>query len=223
MAAMTAHANKFASTPDDAELRRVQHDDTVRGAIKLLRVVFDSVRRHSEYVETTHGITSAQLWLLWELARSPGLRAVDLAKTMAVHRASADLMLQELSARGLVRILSANGTAASTCYALSPEGQRIADASPDFGQGVLKSSLDPLPDRTLNQLVEGLKAMTAGVPFRDEHASLCPISTLLRQPARPEVRIGPAGEMRASGSDKSPVHPPHLSSAASGSPALPRS
>lgn len=196
-AAMSANLQKFASTPADAEQRRAQHDDTVRGAIKLLRVVFDAVRRHAEYVENKHGISSAQLWLLWELARSPGLRAVDLAKTMAVHRAGVETMLQELLASGLVRIQSVNGTAASTCYALSPEGQRIADASSDFGQGVLKSSLDPLPDRTLNLLVEGLKAMTAGVPFRDEHASLCPISTLLYQPARPEIRVGPCGEQRA--------------------------
>lgn len=178
----------------DIDVDRARRKETIRGALKLFRVTLDAVRRHAEWVENRHGIDGAQLWALWELAQAPGLRAVDLAKTMAVHRATADALLDELVARGLVLARNANGGNVRT-FSLSSAGRRIADAAPDYGQGVLKSALERLPDTGLEQLVASLREVTEALPFREEAAAMQPMSNLLRptgvEPEPPARDPGP--------------------------------
>jgi MarR family transcriptional regulator, organic hydroperoxide resistance regulator len=168
----------------DIDVDRARRKETIRGALKLFRVTLDAVRRHAEWVESRHGIDGAQLWAVWELAQAPGLRAVDLAKAMAVHRATADALLDELVKRGLVLAQTAGGHVQT--FSLSAAGRRLADAAPDYGQGVLKSALERLPDASLGQLVASLRAVSESLPFREEAAAMQPMSNLLR-PTRTEA------------------------------------
>lgn len=162
---------------EDALVAHARRKETIRGALKLFRVLLDAIRRHAEWVEARHGIGAPQLWALWELQRNPGLRAVDLAKFMAVHRQTAETLLNELHARSLVR---SDPGAQATVYFASAEGERIAAASPEYGQGVLKAALEYLPDSSLNQLVDTLRALTEVMPMREDRAALKPLADLLR-------------------------------------------
>jgi len=190
---------KFAAHPpqeEDAAVAWARRNETIRGALKLFRVLLDAVRRHAEWVEIRHGIGGAQLWVLWELRQTPGMRAVDLARNMAVHRHTAESMLVELFEKNLVRTEGAHDVKAAV-YFLSHDGQRIADASPEHGQGVLKAALEQLPAAALEQVVTSMRAVTESLPFREDRAALKPLADILRStphdPPRRAVQRGGNG------------------------------
>lgn len=177
---------KFDAHPpqeEDAAVAWARRNETIRGALKLFRVLLDAVRRHGEWVESRHGIGGAQLWVLWELRQTPGMRAVDLARNMAVHRHTAEALLNELLERRLVRTEGAPDTPTAV-YLLTREGQRIAEASPEHGQGVLKAALEQLPPAALEQVVASMRAVTESLPFREDRAALKPLAEIVR-PTQP--------------------------------------
>lgn len=189
---------KFTPHPareEDATVSWARRKETIRGALKLFRVLLDAVKRHAEWVESRHGIGGAQLWVLWELSHTPGMRAVDMAKNMAVHRHTAEAMLNELLGKNLVR-QEVGGEAHSPVYVLTPLGQRIADASPEHGQGVLKAALEQLPDAALEQVVASMRAVTESLPFREDRAALRPMADLLRPTVHEATPQAVAGSSR---------------------------
>lgn len=176
---MTIENAEASKPPEDTIVAWARRKENIRGTLKLFRVLLDAVKRHAEWVETRHGIGGAELWVLWELGQTPGMRAVDLAKGMAILRQTAESLLQGLLERGLVK-LEMPPEAQSPIYFLTFDGQRITDASPEFGQGVLKSALERLPDSVLDQVVFAMKAVTENLPFREEGAALKPLSHIVR-------------------------------------------
>lgn len=170
----------------DPVVVRARHKEKVRDALKLFRLITDAVRRHKEWVEARHGLTAPELWAVWELEQTPGLRAVDLAKAMTVHRADAETLLNGLTARGLVvRQSLAEEQAAG--YSLTEAGKQLVQAIPDHAQGVLKASLDQLPDGILDQIVDALGPLVENLPFKEGRAAHRPMAELLQQtPPHPE-------------------------------------
>lgn len=172
---------KFAAYEhnEDAAVSRARRKETIRGALKLFRVMLDAVRRHAEWVEARHGLGGAQLWVLWELGQTPGMRAVDLSKSMAIHRQKAEALLHELLEKGLIR--TEMPTEAQTpVHFLTLEGQRVADTAPEHGQGVLKAALERLPDSALEQVVVSMRAVTESLPLREDRAALQPLAEIFR-------------------------------------------
>lgn len=167
---------KAAPLPEDAAVSWARRRETIRGALKLFRVALDAVRRHAEWLESCYGVTAAQLWALSELGQSPGMRAVDLSRNMAVHRHTAEAILLELERRGLVRCTAEDQTAA---HFLTDAGQRLVDAVPEHGQGVLKTALERLPDSSLEQVVDAMRALNECLPFREDRAALIPLADIV--------------------------------------------
>ncbi|MEW5769382.1 MAG: MarR family winged helix-turn-helix transcriptional regulator [Pseudomonadota bacterium] len=165
---------------EDPSVTLAWRRETIRGALKLFRVTMDAVRRHAEWTEAHLGLTPAQLWAIWELRQSPGLRVVDLAKLMAVHRLTAEGLLQGLMAGGLV-VCRGEDDAPPVHHFLSEAGQRVADKLPEHGQGVLKAALEQLPDVALEQLVSAMRPVVESLPMREDRAALQPMGDLLRQ------------------------------------------
>ncbi len=188
------NAEKFFLDPSqDTDVAWARRKEIILATLKMFRVTLDAVRRHSEWIEARHGISAVELWVLWELSQSPGSRAVDLAKAMAMPRASLESLLEGLVQRGLVK-LNVDSEIATPTYLPSFDGQRIADASPQFGQGVLKAAMGNLPDASLIKLVEAMSDLVQQLPFREERAALQPMAELLRpcgQANRAMPRIAP--------------------------------
>ncbi len=200
MRAMPAKKFEEYEHNEDAAVSRARRKETIRGALKLFRVMLDAVRRHAEWVEARHGIGGAQLWTLWELGQTPGMRAVDLAKSMAVHRQKAEALLRELLEKRLVRV-EIPVAAQSAIHFLTVDGQRIVDTAPEYGQGVLKAALECLPDTALEQVIVSMRAVTESLPFREDRAALNPLADILR--ARPEESVSrPAPKLRPTNLEK---------------------
>jgi len=170
----------FLDPSQDTAVAWARRKETILITLKMFRMTLDAVRRHSEWVESGHDISSVDLWALWELAQTPGLRAVDLAKVMAMPRPNTESLLDGLLKRGLVRAESDPQTAAPGIYFVTFDGQRIADASPQFGQGVLKAAMNNLPDDALLKLAQAMSELVQNLPFLEQSAALQPMAELLR-------------------------------------------
>jgi len=163
------NADKLYLDPaHDTDVAWARRKEATLAALKMFRMTLDAVRRHSEWVESRHGISAVELWALWELAQSPGLRSVDLAKALAMPRASTDTLLAGLIRRGLAKQSPSNGADGPALFSPTFDGQRIADSSPQYGQGVLKAAMGSLPDASLAKLVQamGEPAAATAVPGR---------------------------------------------------------
>ncbi len=170
----------FLNPALDTDVAWARRKEAILATLKMFRMALDAVRRHSEWVESRHEISAVELWALWELTQTPGLRAVDLAKAMALPRSSSEAVLDGLVKRGLVKPSSEADAAGAGVYFATFDGQRIADASPQYGQGVLKAAMGSLPDASLVKLVEAMSDLVQNLPFREQSAALQPMADLLR-------------------------------------------
>lgn len=141
---------------EDVAVAWARRRETQRAALKMMRVLLHAVNRHADWARDCHGVDSTQLWALWELARAPGMRGVELARNLAIHRQRAQLLLRELTERGLARV-EAGPERLSSGYFPTPAGQRIADAVQEYGQGVMLSALERLSDPALERVIRALR------------------------------------------------------------------
>lgn len=175
------NADKIYLDPaQDTDVAWARRKEATLAALKMFRMTLDAVRRHSEWVESRHGVSAVELWALWELAQTPGQRTVDLAKAMALPRAATDNLLAGLQKRGLVKQSAGNGAGGPVLFFPTFDGQRIADSSPQYGQGVLKAAMNGLSDASLAKLVQAMGDLIQHLPFREDRAALQPMGELLR-------------------------------------------
>ena len=175
------NADKIYLDPgQDTDVAWARRKEATLAALKMFRMFLDAVRRHPGGVEARHEISAVELWALWELGQAPGQRAVDLAKSMALPRTSTENLLMGLQKRGLVKLAADSGEDSTALFFPTFDGQRIADSSPQYGQGVLKAAMSNLPDASLVKLVEGMVDLIQHMPFREDRAALQPMGELLR-------------------------------------------
>ena len=144
--------------------------------LKDLRIIFRAIQSHSRLVEKQSGLSSAQLWMLWELFNSPGLKVSGLAKILSIHQSTCSNMLDKLEEKGLVyRDRSAPDQRVVLLY-LTDRGTRLLATSPRPAQGALSDALLRLPDSTLKDLGQGLSELVRALKTSDETASMTPIT-----------------------------------------------
>lgn len=170
----------FLDPSQDTDVAWARRKEAILATLKMFRLTLDAVRRHSEWIESRHGISAVELWVLWELSLTPGLRVVDLAKSMALPRTSTESLLDGLIKRGLVKQSNGAGEEVPGVFFTTFDGQRIADASPQFGQGVLKAAMSNLTDESLAKLLQAMGDLVQNLPFIEESAALQPMADLLR-------------------------------------------
>ena len=159
----------------------MQDVDTVRtekfnAILKDLRIVFRAIQSHSRVVEKESGLSSAQLWMLWELFNAPGLKVSELARLLSIHQSTSSNMLDKLEAKGLtIRQRSVNDQRIVQLY-LTEEGTRLLAKAPRPAQGALTEALHRLPDVTLAHLETGLSELVTLLKRSDQTASMEPIA-----------------------------------------------
>ncbi|WP_232362491.1 MarR family winged helix-turn-helix transcriptional regulator [Desulfogranum mediterraneum] len=122
-------------------------------------MVFRAIQAHSKYVEKECGLSSAKLWMLYELNNNPGLKVSQLASLLTIHPSTCSNMLDKLQDRGLVyRDRSKQDQRAVHLY-LTEDGIRLLKNAPQPAQGTLSNALEQLPEDELRALEEGLEKL----------------------------------------------------------------
>lgn len=150
-------------------------DSWPREVLKRFRMIFRAVQQHSHWVEARAGVSSAQLWALWELSRKPGLRVTELAKAMSVHQSTASNLLEKLVKKGLVTRNRISGDQRVVNLYLTPLGQETLERVPRPAQGILQNALMSLKTETLVSLSNELDVLIAHMNIKDDSGALQPI------------------------------------------------
>jgi MarR family transcriptional regulator, organic hydroperoxide resistance regulator len=130
------------------------------------RLVVNAVKRHFQWVERQCGINGAQLWALWEIKRTPGLRVSALARLLAMHQSSTSNLVDRLVRAGLVEKTRTGGDQRVVALTLAKKGAALLAKAPKPARGILAEALHELPPAALAQLDRSLgvllKAMKPG-------------------------------------------------------------
>jgi DNA-binding MarR family transcriptional regulator len=122
--------------------RRAQHLNEV---LNGLRRITQALRLSSSVVQDTLGITGAQLFVLHQLAESPGASLRELAERTATDQSSVSVVVSRLVEAGHVarRISEADGR--RTELTLTDSGRWMLERAPELAQTRLVAALRAMP------------------------------------------------------------------------------
>lgn len=149
--------------------------DRMQSIIKQLRVVFRAVQAHSKTVESQCGLSSAKLWMMWELFANPGLKVSELARALTIHASTCSNMLDQLENKDLVRRDRSKIDQRAVHLYLTEEGTKLLAKAPRPAHGTLSEALERLSDNHLFHLEDGLNKLIESMQVKDAKAGLLPI------------------------------------------------
>lgn len=143
--------------------------------IKQLRILFRAVQAHSRRVETTCGLSSAQLWMLYEVSLSDGIKVSELASILSIHRSTSSNMLDKLEKRKLISRDRSKSDQRSVHIYITKQGKELLAQAPSPPQGQLSNTLSKLTSGQLTNLEASLQVLIDALNFEDVQASTTPI------------------------------------------------
>ncbi len=140
-----------------------------------LRILFKTVQAHSKFVEKECGLSSAKLWMLYELHSRPGIKVSQLANSLAIHPSTCSNMLDKLEEDGFVSRERSKKDQRAVHLSLTERGNQLLAKAPRPAQGELSGALEKLSDEHLNLLEKGLAELVQALDDRDDSAAMIPI------------------------------------------------
>lgn len=147
----------------------------VRSVVQHLRLVYRSIQEHSRWVEKQCGVSAAQLWTLWELQASPGLRVSELSEALSIHPSTASNVLDKLENKGLIRRSRGGPDQRVVRLYLTEQGKEVLARAPLPVQGALMDGLQRLPAGVLAELEHALARLVTAMEIRNRDAALRPM------------------------------------------------
>jgi DNA-binding MarR family transcriptional regulator len=138
--------------------------------LRQFRVIVKSIRRHYQEVEQRAGIGGAQLWLLSRIARAPGIRVGDLARSLAIHQSTASNLLGQLHASKLIERRREDGDRRAVRLFATAKGRAVLRGAPRPHIGVLQQALAELPNDNLDTLHRQLEVLIETMNTKDSSA-----------------------------------------------------
>lgn len=145
-------------------------------ALKRFRMIFRAVQQHTQWVESCTGVTCAQLWVMFEISRNPGLKVSELARVMAIHQSTVSNLLPKLEKRGLIRRERTPLDQRVVRLYLTGTGQALLDEAPDPKRGLLQHALFELPEPALKALTENLDGLVEAMRIPEDQAAMQPLA-----------------------------------------------
>jgi DNA-binding MarR family transcriptional regulator len=159
------------------EIAPGSHEERARDALRRFRVVFSTVKKHFQDIQSKCGVSGAQLWAISELATLPGLRVTELAHAMSVHQSTASNLVGELEEKGFVRKERGADQRVVRLY-LTEQGNKLVACAPKPMMGVLPDALQRLPEDVLNSLTANMDILIAAMQLKDKAAATKPLSDI---------------------------------------------
>jgi len=156
------------STPDHAASLDLQ-------VLQKMRIVIRAAQRHSLWIEKQCGVNGAQLWMMQELADTPGLRVGQLTARLAIQQATASNLLEGLERKGYVVKARDPQDQRVVKLTLSDQGAALLAAAPKPARGLLPEALGKLDATGLAHLNQGLQDLLDSIEILDEGFGLQPL------------------------------------------------
>lgn len=147
-------------------------------SLQHFRVIFSSVKKHLSDTETACGISSSQLWVLYELHKAPDLKVSELANNLAIHQSTASNLIEKLVKKDLIIKKRETTDQRVVRLSLTEQGLEMIKNAPPSPRGVLRDALDRLDTDTLTALTQNLAQLTLHVNGKDVEAGLIPLADM---------------------------------------------
>lgn len=146
----------MASSAGSRKTVKVRDDPAAR-VLRRFRTVFNAVRNHFRNVETSVGISGAQVWALSEVAANPGMGVGQLAGKMDIHQSTASNLVRALLEAGLVVSEKGEVDRRAVHLRATARGMKALAKAPAPLTGLLPDALQRLDAATLQRLDRDLE------------------------------------------------------------------
>lgn len=144
--------------------------------LKCLRIVFRSVQAHSRLVEKKTGVSSTQLWMLWEISNLPGLKVTDLAEVLSIHQSTCSNILDKLQQKKLIKKERSGPDQRVVHLYLTRKGTGLLAQAPRPAQGAIVDVLQRLPDDILVNMEDSVGKLAGALHITEKDAELRPLN-----------------------------------------------
>jgi DNA-binding MarR family transcriptional regulator len=134
---------------------RPQRADLVK-LLDAVRSINKSIRAAARAVEQQVGISSAQLFILQELAEHPAQSINELANSTFTHQSSVSMVVSRLQEKGFVKRAQSNGDARRVSVSLTNSGLALVRRAPATAHSSLLRAFKTLTRDEVRDLCSSL-------------------------------------------------------------------
>lgn len=174
----TLRRARSASIESAQRSARERHNTLALEVLKQFRLIYGSVRHHFRRIEATCGVSGSQLWLLQEIARTPGVGVSVLARRLLIHQTTCSQLIEKLVSRGYVHKERSTQDQRRVGLTISRRAVSVLAKAPGPAEGVLPEALAELPDAALRSLSAQLHRVIAELHLRDVRSAGKPLADL---------------------------------------------
>lgn len=149
--------------------------ETEKEIIQHLRLIFQAIQRHSNYVEKQLGVSSSQLWAMTELSLQPGLRVSDIAERLGIKNATASNMLDKVQAKELIERRRESQDQRVVSIFLTDKGRSLLEESNVPTQGAVMSGIGLMTGKDVKQLHESLGLLVENMLNYENTSTAVPV------------------------------------------------
>jgi len=146
--------------------------------LKKFRIIYGSVRQHFREVEQSCGVTGSQLWVMKEVANTPGIGVSVLAERLSIHQSTCSLLVEKLASRKLIIKERSDKDQRRVGLRLTDEATKLIRLAPSPAQGVLPEALWALSAESIQTLDKSLEKVIEQLQIRDDKLAEKPLSDL---------------------------------------------
>lgn len=165
---------EISQTESGLGLEELSCEPSVNAALRQFRLIFGTFHQHFRKVEPKCGTSGAQIWILAEVIRAPGIGISDLSRKLGVQRSTGSLMVRKmLHAELLSKKCGLNDQRRIRLY-VTAKGKKILAMAQKPPDGALPTALSTLSRVELEALCGSLTKVVAKLGLSDEQFEMLP-------------------------------------------------
>ena len=146
--------------------------------LKKFRIIYGSVRQQFREIEQTCGVTGSQMWILQEVANTPGIGVSELADRLSIHQSTGSQLVEKLVGRGFISKERSKEDQRRVGLQLTKEASRLLKSAPGPAEGILPEALQTLPEASLLALDNALIEVIGQLRISDDKLADKPLSDM---------------------------------------------
>lgn len=148
--------------------------------LQQFRVIYGTMRQYFREMEERCGLPGAQMWVLQEVQRSPGLGVTELARRMGIHQSTCSLLVDKLVVRGCLIRDRSHEDQRRVGLCLAPDGLKAITELPGPAEGLLPAALAAIPSVALQTLHINLFELIRHLPEKNNSFASTPLADIVQ-------------------------------------------
>ena len=136
-------------------------------ALNALRRIIRFLRLADREAESSHGLSSAQLFVLHSLADAPARSVAELAQRTLTDQSSVSIVVSRLESRKLLRRMPSREDRRRVELELTAAGRKVVAHGPYAPQPKLIAAIEMMPPAKRKRLVEALEMLVEAIGARE--------------------------------------------------------